>query len=90
VRTGTSPQGKLLDMGPRFVLIKGGHRAGPAVDTLYSDWMVYEFSTPRQKGDFHGTGCVLSSAITVFIGQGLPVEKAVGKAKLLVEKMLKR
>jgi len=80
--------GKLLDMGPRFVLIKGGHRSGPAVDVLYSDWMVYEFSTPRQKGDFHGTGCVLSSALAVFIGQGLPVEKAVEKAKRFVEKML--
>jgi len=82
--------GKLLDMGPRYVLIKGGHRTGPAVDVLYSDWMVYEFSTPRQKGDFHGTGCVLSSAIAVFIAQGLPVEKAVEKAKLFVEKMLKK
>jgi len=82
--------GKLLDMGPRFVLIKGGHRSGPAVDILWSDWMVYEFSTSRQKGDFHGTGCVLSSAIAVFIGQGLPVEKAVEKAKLFVDRMLKK
>jgi hydroxymethylpyrimidine kinase/phosphomethylpyrimidine kinase len=82
--------GKLLDMGPRYVLIKGGHHSGPAVDTLYSDWMVYEFSTPRQKGEFHGTGCVLSSAIAVFIGQGLPVEKAVEKAKQFVDKMLKK
>jgi len=81
--------GKLLDMGPRYVLIKGGHRSGPAVDTLYSDWMVYEFSTPRQKGEFHGTGCVLSSAIAVFIGQGYPVEKAVEKAKRFVERMLR-
>ena len=82
--------GKLLDMGPRYVLIKGGHGAGPAVDALYSDWMVYEFSTPRRKGDFHGTGCVLSSAITVFIAQGFPVEKAVEKGKQFVEKMLKK
>ena len=80
--------GILLDMGPRYVLIKGGHGTGPAVDALYSDWLVYEFSTPRRKGDFHGTGCVLSSAIAVFIGQGLPVEKAVEKAKRFVDKML--
>jgi hydroxymethylpyrimidine kinase/phosphomethylpyrimidine kinase len=82
--------GKLLDMGPRYVLIKGGHGAGRVVDALYSDWMVYEFSTPRQKGDFHGTGCALSSAIAVFIAQGLPVEKAVEKAKRFVDKMLKK
>ncbi|NTW59830.1 MAG: bifunctional hydroxymethylpyrimidine kinase/phosphomethylpyrimidine kinase [Nitrospirae bacterium] len=80
--------GRLLDMGPRYVLIKGGHGAGPAVDALYSDWMVYEFSTLRRKGDFHGTGCVLSSAIAVFTAEGFPVEKAVEKAKRFVDKML--
>ncbi|MDH4162504.1 MAG: bifunctional hydroxymethylpyrimidine kinase/phosphomethylpyrimidine kinase [Nitrospirota bacterium] len=82
--------GKLLDLGPKYVLIKGGHRPGPAVDTLYGGKQVLEFSTERQKGDFHGTGCVLSAAITLFIGQGLPVEKAVEKGKQFVEKMLKK
>jgi hydroxymethylpyrimidine kinase/phosphomethylpyrimidine kinase len=81
--------GKLMDMGPRYVLIKGGHRIGPATDTLYGGKTVLSFSTERQKGEFHGTGCVLSSAIAVFIGQGLPVEKAVEKAKGFVEKMLR-
>jgi len=82
--------GKLMDMGPRYVLIKGGHRKGAAIDTLYGGKTVLSFSTERLKGEFHGTGCVLSSAITVFIGKGLPVEKAVEKAKLFVERMLKR
>lgn len=82
--------GKLMDMGPRYVLIKGGHRAGPATDTLYGGITVLSFSTERQKGEFHGTGCVLSSAIAVFIGRGYPVEKAVEKAKGFVEKMLKK
>ena len=83
--------GKLLDMGPRYVLIKGGHRAsGEAVDTLYGGKTVLSFSTVRLKGEFHGTGCVLSAAIAVFIGKGLPVEKAVEKSKLFVEKMLRK
>ena len=82
--------GKLLDMGPAYVLIKGGHRIGPAVDTLYGGKTVLSFSTPRRKGEFHGTGCVLSSAITVFIARGLPVHKAVEKAKQFVDTMLKR
>ncbi len=83
--------GMLMDMGPRYVLIKGGHRdSNEAVDTLYGGRTVLSFSTARAKGEFHGTGCVLSSAIAVFIGKGLPVEKAVEKAKLFVEKMLKR
>jgi hydroxymethylpyrimidine/phosphomethylpyrimidine kinase len=81
--------GRLLDMGPSYVLIKGGHRNGPAIDTLYGGKTVLSFSTSRRKGAFHGTGCVLSSAITVFIAQGLPVEKAVEKAKQVVDSLLK-
>ena len=81
--------GKLLDLGPTYVLIKGGHRDGPAIDTLYGGKAVLSFSTPRRKGEFHGTGCVLSSAITVFIARGLPVENAVENAKQAVDTMLK-
>jgi hydroxymethylpyrimidine/phosphomethylpyrimidine kinase len=81
--------GILLDMGPAYVLIKGGHLQGAAVDTLYGGKTVMSFSTNRRKGDFHGTGCLLSAAITVFISQGLSVEKAVEKAKLRVDRMLR-
>jgi hydroxymethylpyrimidine/phosphomethylpyrimidine kinase len=81
--------GRILDMGTAYVLIKGGHKNGPATDTLYGGKTVVSLSTTRRKGDFHGTGCVLSSAIAVFIAQGLPVEKAVEKAKQFVDKMLR-
>jgi len=82
--------GKILDMGPSYVLIKGGHGSlGPATDTLYGGKSVLSFSTSRRKGEFHGTGCVLSSAITVFIARGLSVEKAVENAKQFVDRMLK-
>lgn len=81
--------GTLLDLGPRYVLIKGGHRDGPAVDTLYGGSTVLSFSTSRKKGEFHGTGCVLSAALAVFIARGFPVEKAVEKAKQFVDSLLK-
>ncbi len=81
--------GKILDLGPSYVLIKGGHRRGEAKDTLYGGKTVLSFSTARRKGAFHGTGCVLSSALAVFIARGFPVEKAVEKAKQLVDTMLK-
>lgn len=80
--------GTILDTGPSYVLIKGGHKKGPAVDTLYGGKTVLSFSTPRRKGGFHGTGCVLSSAIAVFIARGHPVEKAVEKAKQFVDSLL--
>jgi hydroxymethylpyrimidine/phosphomethylpyrimidine kinase len=81
--------GRILDMGPAYVLIKGGHGNGPAIDTLYGGKTVLSFSTLRRKGEFHGTGCVLSAAITVFIARGMSVEKAVEKAKQFVDKMLR-
>ncbi len=81
--------GKLLDMGPAYVLIKGGHRTGPAEDTLYGGTSVLMFSTTRKRGRFHGTGCALSSALAVFIARGLSVEKAVEKAKQVVDSLLK-
>jgi hydroxymethylpyrimidine/phosphomethylpyrimidine kinase len=81
--------GILLDMGQDFVLIKGGHLQGEAVDTLYGGKTVMSYSTTRQTGEFHGTGCMFSAAITVFISQGLTVEKAVGKAKQRVDRMLR-
>ncbi len=81
--------GHILDLGPTYVLIKGGHWKGPATDTLYGGKTVVSLSTTRKKGEFHGTGCVLSSAIAVFIAQGFPVEKAVEKAKQFVDRMLK-
>jgi len=81
--------GRILDLGPKYVLIKGGHAKGHAVDTLYGGKTVLSFSTPRRKGEFHGTGCALASAIAVFIGRGLPVEKAVENAKQFVDSLLK-
>lgn len=78
---------RLLDMGPSYALIKGGHGRGPAVDTLYGGKMVMVFSTPRRRGEFHGTGCAISAAIAVFIGSGYAVEKAVEKAKKFVDSL---
>ena len=81
---------KILHLGPRYVLIKGGHGAGgAATDILYGGRKTHTFSTPRRKGTYHGTGCVLSSAIAVFIARGYAVEKAVEKAKQFVDSMLK-
>jgi hydroxymethylpyrimidine/phosphomethylpyrimidine kinase len=82
--------GVILNLGPRYVLIKGGHRRGPAADTLYGGRTVLTFSTSRQKGEFHGTGCALSSAVAVWIARGLSVEKAVEKAKELVDSLLRK
>ncbi|MBL4654482.1 MAG: hydroxymethylpyrimidine/phosphomethylpyrimidine kinase [Bacteroidia bacterium] len=54
------------------IYIKGGHsRGGLIKDTLYFDGDKYEFRSSRiQDGEKHGSGCVLSSAITSNLAKG--------------------
>jgi hydroxymethylpyrimidine/phosphomethylpyrimidine kinase len=67
------------------VLIKGGHSEGAAEDLLYDGREFLRFSSPRiQTKNTHGTGCTLSSAIAANLALGLPIERAVEKAKAYV------
>ncbi len=73
---------KIHDFGPKNVLIKGGHLKGAAIDILYDGQSFQSFERPRlNQRNTHGTGCTFSAALATFLGQGLPVHEAVGKAK---------
>jgi hydroxymethylpyrimidine/phosphomethylpyrimidine kinase len=72
-------------MGARYVLIKGGHMAGPATDYLYNGKEFLEFSRVRiDTPHTHGTGCVYSAAIATGLALELEVKEAVEKAKDLI------
>jgi hydroxymethylpyrimidine/phosphomethylpyrimidine kinase len=68
------------------ILVKGGHLRGrDAVDVLFIDGKVIEFSAPRVFGvATHGTGCTYSAAITAGIASGLSLEEAITQAKKFV------
>lgn len=69
---------KLLALGCRAVLLKGGHAQGDQVeDLLVSADGERRFRHPRVSGSVHGTGCVLSAAITALLARGLSMEDAV-------------
>ncbi|UCD86583.1 MAG: bifunctional hydroxymethylpyrimidine kinase/phosphomethylpyrimidine kinase, partial [Desulfobacterales bacterium] len=69
-------------MGARYVLIKGGHLAGPATDYLYDGKAFLECSKVRiDTTHTHGTGCVYSAAIATYLALELDVTGAVKKAK---------
>jgi hydroxymethylpyrimidine kinase/phosphomethylpyrimidine kinase len=69
-------------MGPRNVLIKGGHTEGEAVDLLFDGQSFQTFKARRiDKRTTHGTGCTLSAALATFLSQGLSVADAIGEAK---------
>lgn len=85
---------KLLDMGARAVLIKGGHFDSTVMVT---DWLCLPGAEPIalvqahvDTQNNHGTGCTLSAAIATGLGHGLPLRVAVSKAQEYVNLGLRK
>ena len=69
-------------LGPRNVLLKGGHRIGDATDVFFDGQVCIRLEAPRVlTKNTHGTGCTLSSAIAANLAFGMPVADAVVAAK---------
>jgi hydroxymethylpyrimidine/phosphomethylpyrimidine kinase len=72
---------RILDLGARAVLLKGGHLEGEVVDILLGTGEERSWTRPRiDTRHTHGTGCTLSAAITAALatGEGLPAAVARG------------
>ncbi len=76
----------LLKLGPRAVLLKGGHLPGDTVvDVLATADGIEEFAAPRiDSRHTHGTGCTLASAVATGLAQGLTLREAVRRARAYV------
>jgi len=74
------------------ILLKGGHLVDDyAVDLLFVDGKVIEFSAPFVRGvATHGTGCTYSAAITAGLAKGLSLEEAITQAKKFVTNSIAR
>ena len=74
---------RLLAMGCRAVLIKGGHGQGSeSIDYLFGGNGTIALAAPRvATKNTHGTGCSLSSAIAAGLAKGEDMETAVRAAK---------
>ena len=69
-------------LGPRHVVVKGGHRAADPVDVYFDGKGFAELRAARiSTRHTHGTGCTFSAAIAAFMARGLPVDAAVTGAK---------
>ena len=72
----------VLSYGPKWVLIKGGHLTGDAVDLLTDGSEEHWLRAPRYDNRHtHGTGCTLASAIASQLAKGQTVPEAVTAAK---------
>ncbi|HEX3707360.1 MAG TPA: bifunctional hydroxymethylpyrimidine kinase/phosphomethylpyrimidine kinase [Mycobacteriales bacterium] len=76
----------LLALGPKWVLVKGGHLPkGDAVDLLTDGDTTIELVAERlDTTHTHGTGCTLASAIASYLAIGGDVPTAVSDAKAYV------
>ena len=72
-------------LGPRHVLVKGGHLEGAATDILWDGRAFHRYTSPRLSSpNTHGTGCTLSSAIAAGLALGRPLCDAIAEAKRYV------
>ncbi|MFB9176334.1 bifunctional hydroxymethylpyrimidine kinase/phosphomethylpyrimidine kinase [Roseibium salinum] len=78
---------RLLRLGARSVLLKGGHGSGAECADLFLDgggnavWLREKRIDTRNT---HGTGCTLSSAIAAGLAKGLDLQGAIGEAKAYI------
>jgi hydroxymethylpyrimidine/phosphomethylpyrimidine kinase len=76
---------RIRALGPRHVLVKGGHLKDSATDLLWDGGTVRRFEARRLDSPHtHGTGCTLSAAIAAGLALGRPLPDAVAEAKRYV------
>ncbi len=69
-------------LGPRYVIVKGGHRSGDATDLVFDGSGFMELRAERiDTTNTHGTGCSYSAAIAALLARDLPPLEAIGMAK---------
>ncbi len=82
---------RIVDMGAGSVVIKGGHRRGPATDVFFDGKKFRELSTPRiRTPNTHGTGCTFSAAIAANLAKGEKLEIAVVQAKRYITQAIRK
>jgi hydroxymethylpyrimidine/phosphomethylpyrimidine kinase len=80
----------LLDLGPKAVLLKGGHLASNEIVDLYAGPDgTHEWHGPRiATRHTHGTGCTLASAVATGFAQGLNAVDSITRARSYVRRAI--
>ncbi len=79
------------EMGPKYVVIKGGHFGEKAIDVVYNGKDFAHFETERigKNMKYHGAGCVFSASIVANLAKGIPPLKAIERAKKFTEEAIR-
>src|SRR2546426_88590 len=62
----------ILRLGPKAVLVKGGHTKGPLVDVFYDGRRMRRFCGGRDPKTLHGAGCTLAASAPAYLAPGRP------------------
>ncbi|MGB2694416.1 MAG: bifunctional hydroxymethylpyrimidine kinase/phosphomethylpyrimidine kinase [Dehalococcoidia bacterium] len=80
---------EIVALGAQAVVLKGGHREGPATDLFYDGVSFREYTAVRvETTSTHGTGCTFASAIAASLAKGSDLRPAVAAAKAYVTRAL--
>jgi hydroxymethylpyrimidine/phosphomethylpyrimidine kinase len=80
----------IFTLGPRHVVVKGGHRAADPVDVYFDGKRFAELRAERiSTRHTHGTGCTFSAAIAAFMARGFPVDAAIADAKSYITQAIR-
>ena len=80
----------ILALGPRAVIIKGGHLTGNAMDLFYDGRTFSELSAERiATENTHGTGCSFSAALATELARGASPLQAAGSAKNFITQAIR-
>jgi hydroxymethylpyrimidine/phosphomethylpyrimidine kinase len=77
------------DLGPDVVVMTGGHLEDLVVDIYYDGTGLHRMEARKISGEFHGTGCAFSAAITAGLAQGHAPIEAVRRAKDFMHQSIK-
>jgi hydroxymethylpyrimidine/phosphomethylpyrimidine kinase len=82
---------RILNLGCKAVLIKGGHLQGDADDILYDGERFIRYPQKRINSlHTHGTGCTYSAAIAANLAKGFELTEAVRISKAFVTEAIKQ
>lgn len=80
---------ELRKMGPENVVITGGHLEGEALDLYYDGFSFFRMESAKKEGEYHGTGCVFSAAVTALLATGHSTLESVKKTKEFIDNAIK-
>ena len=82
---------RIVGMGAGSVVIKGGHKEGPATDLFFDGEKFRQLSAARiRTANTHGTGCTFSAAIAANLAKGEKLERALAHAKSYITQAIRQ